>query len=276
MQKKFYWMSVVCIGLFVSCLSIPTVPVDRGIYNPNNVSEEQLSTLYIYSNLVVQKMNGQEVGWSAFRQKQIVRIPSGVHTFSVAYSDGHRYSLSPMTAIGQFESGKTYILKSVITGQRVQLHILRYENELEGEEVTLDFNKLKGNDPGVISTYIKYVLNPTMDTVGNSVKLENEDYVLLYLPDMVYTLTNKKTGETTQGRRGFSMDFSMTNARTFLLETDIDEMSREQFLESKYTDNAQIVLTLTYCTEDKVTYQYERPSDLQGVEVVFEITEIKK
>jgi hypothetical protein len=273
MRKNIYWISVVCIGLFASCISVPK---DRGIYNPNSVPEEQLSTLYIHDNIDVQKMDEQEVDWNAYSQKQIVRIPSGVHAFTLRYNDGVRFTPFPMTVIGQFDSGKTYILKGVIDGQRVKSRIARYENEQEGEDVTLDLNKLQGNDPSVISTYIKYILNPTMDEVGNSVKLENEEYVLLYLPDMVYTLTDKKTGETTQGRRGFSMDFRMTSAKIFLLETDINEMSKEQFLKSEYEDNAQIVLIPIQCSENEVTYRYERPSDLQGVEIVFNITEIKK
>jgi hypothetical protein len=267
------WLSVVFICLCASCGSIP---YNLGTYNFTNVPEEELATLYIHQNLYVQKIDDVEVPFYMTWGQQKARLPPGVHTFRVTYNDGSYGSIAPMTATGQFDAGKTYLLKGFVNGQWINLRVLRYDDKKEGEDVTLDMNKLRGNDPGAVSSYIKYVLNPTMDKPGNSVKLENEDYVLMYLPDMVYTLTDKKTGTTTEGRSGFSMDFHMTSGKTFLLETDIAAMSREEFLESKYEDNAQTVLIPTSCSQDKVTYKYERPEDLQGVEITFDIREMKK
>jgi hypothetical protein len=273
MYSKTRLLAIAFAGLFMSCGSIPH---DLGTYNSKNVPEEELATLYIHENLYVQKIDNEKVPRYLTWAKQVARLPSGVHSITVVYNDGTRRSLSSMTAIGQFDADAMYLLKGVINGQRVMLRFLRYENEIEGEDVTLDMNKLQGNDPGVISSYIRYVLNPTMEETGNSVKLENEDYILMYLPDMVYTLTDKKTGITTEGRRGFSMDFRMTSGKAFLLETDITAMSREEFLKSKYEDNAQTVFIPVSCSQDKVTYKYERPENLKGVEITFDITEIKK
>lgn len=277
MQRKNCCITVMLMGLFAACASAPKNPIDRGIYNPDNVPEESLSTLYIHDFISIQEMNGEAVDWSVPRpEPQIVKIPPGLHSFAVKYHDGSVFTPLPMTVIGEFDSNKTYLLKGTINGQWIDLHILQYENGQEGEEVALDLKKLRGGDTGVIPAYIKYVLNPTMANVKNSVKLENKDYILLFLPDMAYTLTDKKTGKTAEGRRGFSIDVRMTNGKTFLLETDITKMSSEQFLESNYEDNAQIILAPVNCTMNEVTYKYERPDNLRGTEIVFEITEIKK
>jgi hypothetical protein len=200
---------------------------------------------------------------------QFAKIPSGIHSFSVKYNDGQRFSIFPMTVIGTFENGNTYLLKGTIVGQQVKFDILIYNDNVEGESVALDLNKLRGNDPGMLSQYIKYVLNPTMEEVGNTVVLENEGYILSYKPDMIYTLTDKNTGETSMGRRGFSMDFAMGSGKTFLLETDIESMSKDQFLASNYQEDSQIILIPVACTENEVTYRYEKPVDLEGTEITF-------
>jgi hypothetical protein len=272
MKRKFYGVIVLAAGLFASCLTI-----DKGEFNPDNVPAENLATLYIERTVKVEKMDDVKVEWhSDFSATRIIRIPPGVHSFSTWYQSIYQYSLAPLTVIGTFERGRKYFLKSIINRNRVKMAIVRYDNHWAGEDVTLDVNKLWGNDSSDISTFIKYILNPTLDNVGNSVQQENDDYILLFGPDMEYTLTDKKTGVTTVGRHGFSMSFQMTNAKVFLLETDIQEMSREDFLKSDYENNAQTVLVPIKCTQDEVTYRYERPEALIGNELVFRITEIKK
>jgi hypothetical protein len=252
------------------------MPIDQGIYNPTNVPEEDLSILYIHDYISVSQIDDAKVNWFVRGQEpQIVKIPSGLHSFSVSYHDGRSFTFIPMSVIGQFVKGNTYLLKGVINGRKVDLHILLYNNKVEGEEVTLDINKLQGNDQSIISKYIKYVLNPTMAEVGNSVKLENEKYILIYKPDMVYSLTDKENGITSEGRRGFSTDFRMMSGKTFLLETDILNMSRQEFLSGNYDETAQIILIPVDCSEREVTYKYEKPDELQGTEIKFTITEIE-
>jgi hypothetical protein len=277
-MKNIVYVVVFFILTLLSCTSIPVerMPIDRGAYNPTNVPEEDLSVLYIHGYIDVHQIDNAKVNWQVQGQEpQTVKIPSGVHSFSVSYYDGRRVTFLPMTVIGQFAKGNTYLLKGVINVQKVDLHILLYNDKVEGEEVTLDLNRLQGDDTDIISKYIKYVLNPTMDEVGNSIKLENEKYILMYKPDMVYSLTDKENGITSEGRRGFSTDFRMTSGKTFLLETDISNMSRQQFLSSKYDENAQIILIPIDCSEKEVTYKYEKPNELQGTEIKFDIMEIE-
>jgi hypothetical protein len=277
---QIIFMSSVLMLILVSCVSIPKEPVDRGIYNPNNVPENNLVTLYIHGYVNVAEMDNNRVSWwiegRNNHQQQIVKIQEGVHSFSVSYHDGNRYTLFPLTVIGQFNKGNSYLLKGIITGQRVIMRIVQYNDGKEGEEVTLDLERLRGEAPDMMSTYIKYVMNPTMDNVENTVKLENDECILMFEPDMIYSIMNKETGQTTTGRCGFNMDLRMTEGKLFLFETDISQMSREDFLKSKYIENAQIIMIPIRCSEKEVTFKYEKPGNLKGKEITFFIEEIKK
>ena len=131
------------------------------------------------------------------------------------------------------------------------------------------------NNPNMLSIYIRNVMNPTMDGADNTVHLENDEFILLFEPDMVYTQINKKTENIIQGRRGFIMNIIMTEGKLYLYETDIESMSRQQFLASDYRNNSQTILVPINCTGDTVTYLYERPIELRGNEITFTIREIK-
>jgi hypothetical protein len=170
------------------------------------------------------------------------------------------------------------LLKGILAGRRVTMRILQYTGGIEGEDVTLtlDLDRLWGNSPDMMSTFIRYILNPTMDRVKNTVKLENDIYVLLFKPDMIYSLTNKETGQTTTGKRGFTMDFPMAEGKLFLLETDISQMSSEDFLKSNYAEIAETIMVPIRCSEKEVTFRYEKPDNLTGEEITFSIEEIKK
>jgi hypothetical protein len=281
-MKKIMYLFVIFIFTFVlfSCFSTPTAkPVqtrDYGIYNPSNVPEENLCTIIIDQYIIINRFNDDnKVGWNTTFTEKTVKIPSGVHTFYINYVDRQVMSMGSVPVIGQLEEGNSYLLKGTIIGQRIQYQILLFNDRQEGADVSLNINKLQGNDLSTLSTYIKYVINPTMNEVGNTVKLENDIYILTYRPDLVYTLTDKRTGRTIEGRRGFVMDFTMTNGKTYLFETDITKISSQQFLEGNYQENAQTILVPINCTEREVTYKYEKPIELQGNEIVFTITELR-
>jgi hypothetical protein len=276
--KTLALMAGSVLFLLASCAS---KPVHLGIYNPERIQEDDLVTLFVDRYIKVNAMDSIKVDWSENKYSQrIIKIPPGAHTFSANFDDGNRFTWLPTWVTGLFEKGNTYLLKVVINkekgGNRVSFHIVLYNDNKEGDEVTLDLARLRGNDSSTLSHYIKYVLNPRMKDDGNSVKLENDQCILIYKPDLLYTLTNKETGLTTEGRAGFSMNFSMTTGKAFLLETDISEMSSEQFLASNYSENAQTILVPIACSETEVTYRYEKPLELQGRTVTFSITEIPR
>jgi len=274
MRLKMLVCLVGVLGLLLSCALLP---VDMGVFNTENVQEENLVTLYIAQSIIVDNVDGIKVDWEKYYYRdQFVKMPSGDHTFRVKFSSGSGYTMLPVNVPGRFERGNTYLLTSEIAENRVSFHFYLYNDNQKGAEVTLYPNARPRTDPDVAINYLKYVITPTSDKTENSVKLENENYILLFKPDMVYTLTDKKTRKTTEGRRGFAIDYRMSEGKAYLFETDITKMSKEQFIKSKFSEEAQIVLAVTKCSETSITYRYEKPLELQGTEITFTITEIKK
>lgn len=114
-----------------------------------------------------------------------------------------------------------------------------------------------------------------MDSVNKSVKLENEDTILIYKSDMIYTMTNKNTNETIIGRRGLQTDITMESGTTYLLEANPEEMTRDQFLkDSNYSEISEYRFKVISCNADQVTYEYIRPVELEGDKVTFSIEQL--
>jgi len=265
-------MSVFLIaGVLSLLLSCASQPIDKGAINPENVPEEDLIELYIARFIVVSAVDNIKVDWQdPLNDEKLLKIPAGDHSFSISFNNGYVYSRFSTTLTYQFEKGNTYFL-DYDSKNMGKFHLFLYHNNKAGAEIAA-----KPNAPGAIFQYVKYIINPTTIEVGNSVKLENEDYILLFKPDLAYTLTDKKTRKTTQGRKGFHMNFLMSEGKAYLLETDITKMSSAQFLKSNYEETAQTILVPIACSETSVTYKYEKPLELKGTEITFTITEIKK
>jgi hypothetical protein len=268
------------IIFITSCASQPGIIYE---YNPKNLPIEELVTLYIEPEITVKRINDKDVNWSGVSyRKKIVNIPSGINALLATFQSGSIFTLSPSIVLGEFEQGNTYLLKSSYIKNKtgnpigVKYHFFLYNDKKEGEEIIFDINKLMDSYSNVNHRYIKYILNPRMDDIGNTVKLENDEYILIYKPDLEYALTDKETGITSVGRTGFHLNSQMTEGKTFLFETDISAMSAENFLESDYTENSQIILIPVECSETEVTYGFQKPLELLGKTMTFSITEIKK
>lgn len=94
-----------------------------------------------------------------------------------------------------------------------------------------------------VMDYIEFVLNPVMDGSDMMVVLENDGYKLTFKTDLVFELVDKGTGKTIVGRSGFEMSLKGDDPTVYLLRLDSpSDMSREEFLESDYKRNANIVL----------------------------------
>jgi hypothetical protein len=105
--------------------------------------------------------------------------------------------------------------------------------------------------------------------------LENDELVLTLLPDMSYTLYDKKTEKEKIGMAGFNMSLSMTEGTAYFLETG-EKMDKAAFLKTDYRENAQTVLVPIKCDAKNVTYRYTKPKELADTEITFSITEIAK
>jgi hypothetical protein len=275
-------MKRLVFGLSIAFFLITSCATNKylGVYNPKDVPDVDFSTLTIDKKLLVSKVDDDESikwdysdFWSGPLQRT-VKIAPGVHVFQVKYDWGNQFSIFPQTVIGNFERNKEYSMKSVVSGNILTIEIYEIQGRKE-IKVTFDPRSLQGGDRGVIPAYVKYILNPQMEDIGNTIKLENNELVLTFFPSMSYTLNDKKTGKETIGMAGFNMNMTMTEGTIYLLETD-EKMDKNAFLKTEYTENAQIILVPIKCDEKNVTYRYSKPKELAGEEITFSITEIVK
>jgi hypothetical protein len=257
--------------LLISCAS---QPFDLGIHNPENIPEDELVTLYIHHNCRVQRVDNTLVDWlSGKYNTKIIKIPPGQHTIFTRFDNGESYTRLYVPVTGQFEKGNAYLLSfELARNMRVEFNFHLYNEKKETTNVTI---KPTGDEDLAISSYFNFVLTPALR--GNSVKLENEKYILTYKPNNVFTLTDKETSITTEGSYEFPI-YTATRlqadriGKVFLFEMDFKTLSRKQsFVESAHT----IFLPIS-STETEVIYLYEKPSELWGTEIIFDIKEIYK
>jgi hypothetical protein len=280
--------------LFVSCTSTPKGPIDIGVFNAENLPEEELATLIIHSHIKVQQIDDNKVNWSGDNNRrinQMVKIPSGLHTFQVIFHDGRKYTLVPMPVGALFERGNTYLLSSTeverevtifghtTTQKQADFHIHLYNEGIKGEEVSLNPNSLQQNEMAAHFAYSNYVHYP-ISSEGKSILMVNDDYLLVYRPDNIYTLKNNKTGVTTEGRYIWPTGWRTVQGKVFLYEVDIKTMSRQEFMSTdnirNYVENSQMILVPIKCTSNEVVYRCERPIELEGTEIRFIMTHISQ
>jgi len=266
----------VCI--FSSCTTFRN---DWGSYNPENIHDEDLVVLYVWRYITISKIDGEDVNWGKkFDQNSLVKIPPGVHTFIVSYNSHDSYTMFPVIVTAKFEKGNTYIMRYSYTkinnSPAMEFNIYLYNENIIGEKITFNSNDNKLNSFDVTLRYTQYILSPQGDSVGNSIKLENENYILIFNPGLIYKLTDKETNITTEGRAGYEINILSRNSKVYLYEVDLNEMSKEDFLNTDYKDMSQIVLIPIECSATEVKYRYEKPLELSGSEITFSITEMEK
>jgi hypothetical protein len=259
--------------LATSCMSMK--PMDVGVFNPKHEVADTSSTINVDSAVRLFKVDGTKVGWGdeQGRPKIIARLVPGFHTFSASFDDGQRHSYFPLDFFAQLEPNAEYNVIAVIEGDKFHFDVVDAATK---QSVILDLVKLQGKKKDMVSQFIKYVLNPTMDEVKHTVKLENDSTVVLLGPDLAYSQTDKGTGAKTAGRHGFEMSFTMTSATLYLFETDLAKMSSKEFLDnSNYQEKATIAWTPLECSATSVTFQIVRPAARAGEKLKFSITELK-
>jgi hypothetical protein len=153
MKIKEYVFVVGILMFFVSCVS---QPIDWGIHNPNNLSEDDLITLFINPYVKVLRIDDDTVNWFGKEnpEKQIVRIPSGIHFFHVEHYNSLLKGAPAVVVAALFERGNDYLLGGkedemefkMMDGKtaklkRFEFHIYLYNGGKEGKNVTINVNK---------------------------------------------------------------------------------------------------------------------------------------
>jgi hypothetical protein len=143
MKKLVFILCSIIVFLIINgCASSP---LDRGVYNPGNIPEEDLVTLYIPSNIVVYKINNYNNIDYTYINKHIrfrfIKIPYGNSTFEIQFSFGSVYALYPITVSCLLEKNHAYRLDTIINrrNETVSYHLYYYDDFIKGEEIPLIF-----------------------------------------------------------------------------------------------------------------------------------------
>jgi len=284
MRQKHSALITGVLIFIVSCASKP--PVDLGIHNPENNPEEDLITLYINGLCKVEQIDYYEVEpLKSNNIDKIIKINPGTHTFFTKFINERAgfYTNFPMPVTANFEKGNMYYLdfkiESVKDGYIVLFHIYLYNDEKTGKEVT---GEPLENLTAILTLYSSNVISPPNQ--GKSVKLENNKYTLVFMPEGVYTQTDKESGITVKGKYVHT-DFDLINnpflisfmGKVFLFNADAEVTRRGTMgrREELNPEAANTILYLINASETEVVYRYEKPSELKGTQITFNIIKSK-
>jgi hypothetical protein len=255
--------------IFASC----DVPADRGMFNLTGAEENQLVTVKIDPNLTISRVNDRQVDWRKpdNNYSQVVRMAPGIYMFEVNYDDGNTRTLQPVYAVAKLTNGNKYTISQSINGVSITIQISTKKNGVE-ESAIFNMNSLSEDD-GPLAVYVINVLNPTLVNPDAKILLSNDNEDILFEHDLVYRKTDKNTDQKTEGRYAIEMDFSM-GGRIYFLETDLSTLSMEDFLNSDFRQQAQVIAVPVICDGKTVTYRYTKPESLDGKEEVYTITNL--
>ncbi len=278
MKKITLLMAAALCLLLASCASTSAAsePLDQGFYPAGEEAEASVEII-VASNLIITGIDDKAdtfatgvSGWKNkknARQKQLFRLSPGVHTISVKFNDGSRYTLFSNVMIVNLVEGNQYNITYSIDGNSVLYDCVNADTL---ESAKLDNEALSGTGETVVAGFIDAVLKPTMDDVGQTVIQENDDYIITTYPGLMFEITDKKTGATEKGMRTFVTDFSFKSGTVYYCITDMTD--KNEFLNSDYKNNSQYIFTVTACDRKTVTYTYQKPDDKAGQTVTFNIS----
>ena len=166
-------------------------------------------------------------------------------------------------------------LKTYIINRNEQNDTVINNNRQEKPINSLSIDNQKENESSIISIFIEYVLNPTLEGTEKTIKLENDEKILLFEPNSIFTIIDKISGKIIKGYRTF-FSFQISG-QIFLYETDTDQLSNHDSIKinsRKIMANAQITLILINCTKNEVIFEYQKPDEIKGKKILYSISEI--
>ena len=267
---------VFSVGILILSSSCASKAPDLGPLDYKNSLEEDLVTVHLSKFIMVRQIDDTEVDWSKhFHKNQTIKVSPAMHAFYVTFNNGQFYSMYPITVTGFFQKGNTYLIKWTMkketTGTAISFHLLLYNEGKEGQELVFNPVMPYESNENTLRNYLRYLSFPAISTSPRdpkSFKLENDNHLLIYKP-YTYALTDKETGKTIEGNFEFS-----TNGRIikiFMFENAGSGASRRSSTLHDYKNPVTILFPVE-CSETEVTYIYEKPFELLGRRVTFNIT----
>ena len=266
------------IGTMLFVMSCASTPYDLGTHNPENIPEEDLVTVYIDNLCKVQRIDNLLLDIDN-NKYQMVRIPPGLHTFYIRYGNvwvGFTQLYAPVVA--DLIKGNTYKLDASVTGRRVYYKILMYNDKKEGANIALQPSEAQLAEWEANLSFIgPQVLR------GNSIKLENDKFLLVYRPNNLYTFTDKEANITTEGSyiSPINLEFPLlTIGKVLFFDYDTDivdsKNAMRKYVLKDYLERAHTILLPIKTTETEVVYLYDKPSEIRGTELIFDKIDIFK
>jgi hypothetical protein len=267
-MKKSILFIFLILWFILPCASQTT---DLGTYNPRNIPEEDLVTVYFDNVCNVQRVDNLLLEESNKRNK-VVKLPPGQHSFYSRYSSSSAYTLFYVPVTATLEKGNTYKLSygRGSSGTR-EFHIHLYNNKREGAIVSIERTDVQNLETLYINRFVEM-----STSIGSSIRLENDNYVLIYKPENVYTLTDKKNNTTIEGSYLFS-SISSSHAKftgKSILYNEILPARQQRQQGSRHFTDAETILIPVKVTATEVIFLYEKPAELWGTELKFNKMEI--
>lgn len=159
-------MILLAILLFYNCAT----PV-KGVFNPNDLPEEDLILLEINSSIVLYEVNNSKLQPPLISPMNpyVIKVSAGNNIFTVSYLSGTVHSAAPGMVSSILEAGNQYLLTVKIndnkTFKTISYHIYKYNDNKQGEEIIsfsepykpiakfneIPADKLPGNDESLIT-----------------------------------------------------------------------------------------------------------------------------
>ena len=157
-----------------------------------------------------------------------LRIAPGIYRFEVLTRLESSMLDINISIVVKIENEKHYRMMSRQQSMMISVDVVDvYTNE----SVVLDLKSMRQDRDDAHAVYYNYAVYPTEDKLGYTIELENEDSVIAFKPDMVFTMSSKNSSESISGR------FLFKSGKVYLYETDLNSFSNEDFKNSNHGRN---------------------------------------
>lgn len=266
-MKRLLFMVALTI-CFVSCKSVK----DLGSYS--NPSEDEVVVLNIDSGLTIKKINTRRVNWgpgnTISMSNSEIRIPAGIYDLEASYYKVYGSAVvtaDKVTGTFYFEPGETYNI--TLVGSLNKGYLSAENPKGENAEIPL----VLSNIPKInVEEFERVIINTPSDSPKNHVVLDNQQFKIVLQNDQNFVMTDKSNNKNILGKYMLYTNYSKGTAKLYLQECDQSSYSKEDFILSDYRRYSQYILIPKYFDGTKVEFVYEKPFDILGNEIAFDLS----